>query len=85
MPEIYYLSTFLLDWASNFVNIHFLILVDRNAQSQGSLMQRTKRSSTRLIQALGGKIWVESEQGAGSKFCFLLPLRPAGVPAGGAR
>ncbi|HEY6939492.1 MAG TPA: HAMP domain-containing sensor histidine kinase [Terriglobales bacterium] len=39
----------------------------------------------RLVQAFGGKIWVESEQGAGSKFCFLLPLRPAGVPAGGAR
>jgi signal transduction histidine kinase len=39
----------------------------------------------RLVQAFGGKIWVESEQGAGSKFCFLLPLRPVGVPAGGAR
>jgi signal transduction histidine kinase len=39
----------------------------------------------RLVQAFGGKIWVESEQGAGSKFCFLLPLRPAGIPAGGAR
>jgi two-component system sensor histidine kinase/response regulator len=39
----------------------------------------------RLVQAFGGKIWVESEQGAGSKFCFLLPLRPAGVAAGGAR
>lgn len=38
----------------------------------------------RLVQAFGGKIWVESEQGAGSKFCFLLPLRPAGT-AGGAR
>jgi signal transduction histidine kinase len=39
----------------------------------------------RLVQAFGGKIWVESEHGAGSKFCFLLPLRPAGVPAGGTR
>lgn len=39
----------------------------------------------RLVQAFGGKIWVESEQGAGSKFCFLLPLRPAGSPAGGTR
>ncbi len=38
-----------------------------------------------VVQAFGGKIWVESEQGAGSKFCFLLPLRPVGVPAGGAR
>ncbi len=39
----------------------------------------------RLVQAFGGKIWVESEQGAGSKFCFLLPFRPAGAAGGGAR
>jgi signal transduction histidine kinase len=30
----------------------------------------------RLVLAQQGKIWVESECGAGSKFCFLLPLRP---------
>jgi signal transduction histidine kinase len=30
----------------------------------------------RLVQAHGGKIWVESDPGAGSKFCFLLPLEP---------
>ncbi len=29
----------------------------------------------RLIQAHGGKIWVESELGAGSRFSFLLPLK----------
>lgn len=29
----------------------------------------------RLVQAHGGKIWVESEAGTGSKFCFLLPLK----------
>lgn len=29
----------------------------------------------RLIQSHGGKIWVESELMAGSKFCLLLPLR----------
>jgi signal transduction histidine kinase len=29
----------------------------------------------RLVHAHGGKIWVESEPRAGSKFCFLLPLQ----------
>jgi len=33
--------------------------------------------SRRLLQAMGGKIWVESEPGSGSKFSFLLPLKPA--------
>ncbi len=31
--------------------------------------------SRRLVQAHGGKIWVESEAGSGSKFCFLLPIK----------
>jgi len=30
--------------------------------------------SRRLVQLHGGKIWVESELGAGSKFSFLLPI-----------
>jgi signal transduction histidine kinase len=30
----------------------------------------------RLLQAMGGKIWVESEPGAGAKFSFLIPLAP---------
>ncbi|HEY7615894.1 MAG TPA: HAMP domain-containing sensor histidine kinase, partial [Terriglobales bacterium] len=30
----------------------------------------------RLTGSMGGKIWVESEPGAGAKFCFLIPLKP---------
>src|SRR5262249_28489486 len=30
----------------------------------------------RLVQAMNGKIWVESESGAGSKFSFLVPMKP---------
>ena len=38
----------------------------------------------RLLQAMGGKIWVESEPGAGSKFSFLIPLKPIlGTPSQG--
>jgi|SRR5271165_3256514 len=30
----------------------------------------------RLVNGMGGKIWVESESGAGCKFSFLIPLKP---------
>ncbi len=36
----------------------------------------------RLIVAMGGKIWVESDQGAGSKFCFIIPMRPPTTSTG---
>lgn len=31
----------------------------------------------RLVNAMGGKLWVESDPGAGSKFSFLVPLKPS--------
>ena len=36
----------------------------------------------RLVQGMGGKIWVESDPGAGCKFSFLVPYKP--VPAAAA-
>jgi signal transduction histidine kinase len=30
----------------------------------------------RLVQGMGGKIWVESEAGAGCKFSFIVPMKP---------
>jgi signal transduction histidine kinase len=36
----------------------------------------------RLVQGMGGKVWVESDPGAGCKFSFLIPFKPAGNPAG---
>jgi signal transduction histidine kinase len=33
----------------------------------------------RLVLGMGGKIWVESEPGAGCKFSFIVPLNPAAV------
>src|SRR5579863_9389963 len=36
----------------------------------------------RLVQAMGGKIWVESDPGGGCKFSFLLPYKPVAAAAG---
>jgi signal transduction histidine kinase len=36
----------------------------------------------RLVQGMGGKIWVESEHGAGTKFSFLIPFKPAAAVPG---
>src|SRR6185312_1238249 len=30
----------------------------------------------RLVNNMGGKIWVESESGSGCKFSFILPMKP---------
>ena len=49
------------------------VRVDRNTSGMGLGLAIAKR----LIQAHRGKIWVESEPNAGSKFTFLLPMDQA--------
>ena len=39
----------------------------------------------RLVQGMGGKIWLESELGAGCKFSFLIPFNPSSNPTGKAK
>lgn len=46
-------------------------------QNQSDGMGLGLAIARRLINAMGGKLWVESEPGAGSKFSFLLPLKPS--------
>jgi signal transduction histidine kinase len=45
---------------------------DRNPNGMGLGLAIARR----LVQAHGGKIWMESQPGSGSKFSFLLPLNP---------
>jgi signal transduction histidine kinase len=37
----------------------------------------------RLVQAMGGKVWVESDSGSGCKFSFLIPFNPSTNPPRG--
>lgn len=46
---------------------------DRPAEGMGLGLAIARR----LIGAMGGKVWVESEPGSGCKFSFLLPLNPS--------
>jgi len=39
----------------------------------------------RLVSGMGGKIWVESEPGAGCKFSFIIPINPTVADAEGKR
>jgi len=52
----------------------FFRLPQNENQSEG--MGLGLAIARRLVNAMGGKIWVESEAGTGCKFCFLIPLKP---------
>ncbi len=45
---------------------------DRNSQGMGLGLSIARR----LVQAHGGRIWMESQPGSGTKFSFLIPLNP---------
>jgi signal transduction histidine kinase len=46
-------------------------------QNQSEGMGLGLAIARRLVNGMGGKVWVESEPGAGSKFSFLIPLKPS--------
>jgi signal transduction histidine kinase len=52
----------------------FFRLPSNDTQSEG--MGLGLAIARRLITGMGGKVWVESEPGAGCKFSFLVPLKP---------
>jgi signal transduction histidine kinase len=58
----------------------FFRLPDADSQADG--MGLGLSIVRRLVTAMGGKIWVESDQGAGSKFCFIIPMKPPTTSTG---
>ncbi len=51
---------------------------NENAEGMGLGLSIVRR----LVQGMGGKVWVESDPGAGCKFSFLIPFKPVPHSAG---
>ncbi len=58
----------------------FFRLKQAGSQSDGTGLGLA--TARRLVNTMGGKIWVESEPGAGCKFSFIIPLTPLNVSKG---
>src|SRR3954469_24751085 len=58
----------------------FFRLPQNDAQIEG--MGLGLAIARRLVSAMGGKIWVESELGAGAKFSFIMPLKQVSTAPG---
>lgn len=54
----------------------------RQAGSQSDGTGLGLATARRLVNTMGGKIWVESEPGAGCKFSFIIPLSPLNASKG---
>jgi signal transduction histidine kinase len=54
----------------------FFRLPQNNDDKQSDGMGLGLAIARRIVNAMGGKIWVESEPGAGCKFSFIVPLTP---------
>src|SRR6202790_3072782 len=62
------------------VSDDFFRLRQTGTQSDGTGLGLA--TARRLVNTMGGKIWVESEPGAGCKFSFIIPLTPLSASKG---
>src|SRR5208337_3239694 len=63
------------------------LIFDRSSQADSTTTRKCGgtgpglTTSTRLVEMMGGKLWVESEMGGGTQFHFTLRLQMADIKA----